>query len=120
MVGLSPVSIVQTFVKYVNEGDLSGIASLVSKDLVFVDIQGRIFQEKEFMERYLENFPNYKIHAHHILQGGNGVAIIGKTSGSHVSPEIEEKETLVWTAEIKNGLISEWRIYSSEGYAQRS
>jgi hypothetical protein len=72
------------------------------------------------MERYLENFPNYQIHAHKILQGGNGIAIIGKTSGSHVPPEIEEKETLVWTAEIKDGLIFEWLIYSDEEYAQRS
>jgi len=72
------------------------------------------------MERYLEQFPNYKIHAHKFLQGGNGAAIIGKTSGSHIPPEIEEKETLLWIAEIQDGLISEWRIYSDEEYAHRS
>ena len=116
----TPIAVVRTFVEYVNKGDLPGIASLISEDILFTDIQGRVYQEKEFMDKYLENFPNYKIHTRHILQGGNGAAIIGKTSGSHVSPEIEEKETLVWIAEIRDGLISEWRIYSGEKYGQRS
>lgn len=40
------------------------------------------------------------------------MAIIGKTTGSHVPPEVEEKETVLWTAEIRNGLVAEWRIYS--------
>jgi len=45
-------------------------------------------------------------------QGGNGVAIIGKTTGSHVPPEVEENETVLWTAEIRGGLVAEWRIFS--------
>ncbi len=40
------------------------------------------------------------------------MAIIGKTTGSHVPPEVEEKENVLWTAEIRNGLVAEWRIYS--------
>ena len=43
---------------------------------------------------------------------GNAVAIIGKTTGSHVPPEVEEHETVLWTAEIRDGLVAEWRIYS--------
>jgi hypothetical protein len=116
----SPRSIVLQFIELVNQGDLDGMASFVSDDVVFTDILGRVYQEKDFMENYLSAFPNYKIHVHYALQGGNGVAIFGKTSGSHVPPEIEEHEWLVWTAEIEDGLISKWRIYSSEGYAIRS
>ena len=63
------------------------------------------------------NFPNYKILIHHVLQGGGGAAIIGQTSGSHVPLEIEENGILVWTAEIREGLITEWRIYADKGYA---
>lgn len=40
------------------------------------------------------------------------MAIIGKTTDSHIPPEVEEKETVLWTAEIQNGLVAEWRIYS--------
>ena len=120
MSDLSPCSIVFEFVGYVNEGDLEGIASLISEDVKFTDIQGRGYREKGFMAGYLSQFPDYKIHVHHALQGGNGVAIIGQTTGSHVPPEVEEREILVWTAEIRDGLISEWRIYSGDEYAGRS
>jgi hypothetical protein len=69
------------------------------------------------MENYLKNFPSYQIHIHYALEGGNGVAIIGNTSGSHVAAEIEESEVLVWTVEIDSGKIIEWRIYATDKYA---
>jgi hypothetical protein len=118
--GSTPGAIVRRFIEYVNEGDLAGIASLISEDLKFTDIRGRVYREKGFMAGYLAEFPNYQIHVCHALRGGDGVAIIGQTTGSHVPPEIEEGETLVWTAEVKDGLISEWRVYSGEEYARRS
>lgn len=114
------LSIVLRFIEVVNKKHLDEIATFVSDDIVFTDIQGRVYQEKDFMENYLAAFPDYEIHVHHALQGGNGVALFGKTSGSHIPPEIEEKEWLVWTAEIKGGLIAEWRIYSTEAYAMGS
>ena len=51
---------------------------------------------------------------------GDGVAIIGKTTGSHLPPEVEERETLLWTAEVHEGLVSEWRIYSDEEEVRKS
>jgi ketosteroid isomerase-like protein len=120
MSGSSPASIVRTFVEYVNEGDFEGIASLLSERVKFTDIRGRVYREKDFMADYVRNFPDYKILVHHILQGGQGAAIVGKTAGSHVPPGIERQETLVWTAEVRDGLITEWRIYSDAEYAARS
>lgn len=123
---LSPSSIVLKFVECINQGDLEGIALLTSQEYKFTDIPGRvyIFRGKESIKQswdeYLSAFPNYKIHVHHVLESGNGVAIIGKTTGSHVPPEIEEKEIVLWTAQIRDGLISEWRIYSGSEYAQES
>lgn len=120
MSDISPCSIVRRFVGYINEGNLEGIASLIAQDIKFTDIRGRVFHEPGFMAGYLAEFPDYKIHARHVLEGGNGAAIVGKTTGSHVPPNIEEKETLVWTAEIRDGMITEWRIYSDKEYADRS
>jgi hypothetical protein len=116
----SPASIVRTFVEYVNEGDLEGIASLLSECVEFTDIQGRVYREKDFMAEYLSNFPGYQILVHHILQGGKGTAVVGKTKGSHVPRIIEAQEMLVWTAEVRDGLITEWRIYSGDAYAGSS
>jgi ketosteroid isomerase-like protein len=120
MSGSSPVSIVRQFLGHVNEGDLEGIASLLSDHVKFTDIHGRVYREKDFMAEYLSDFPDYRILVHHILQGGQGAAIVGRTAGSHVPAEIEERETLVWTAEVRDGLITEWRIYSEPEYAARS
>ena len=44
---------------------------------------------------------------------GNDVAILGRTTGSNVSSELEEKETVLWTAKIQDGFIAEWRLYSN-------
>ena len=113
----SSLTIVMEFIESVNNGDIDKLNSYISDEIVFTDIQGRVYLEPGFMENYLKAYPNYRIHVEHVLQGGEGVAVIGSTSGSHVSPEVEENEVLVWTADVKNELIISWRIYSTEGYA---
>jgi hypothetical protein len=114
---MTPLSIVTDFIGYVNQGDTEKVNALISKDVVFTDIQGRVYEEPEFMENYLKAYPKYNIHIRNILRGGKGVAVVGYTSGSHVDPEIEKNEVLVWTVEVKEGQITYWRIYSTEGYA---
>ena len=113
----SPLTVVRDFIEDVNHRDLGKVNSCVSNEIKFTDIQGRVYIEPEFMENYLKAYPDYKIHSKHFLQGGDGVAIVGLTSGSHVPQEVEENEVLVWTAEVKGNLITEWRIYSTEKYA---
>jgi hypothetical protein len=117
---LSPRSIVLRFIDHVNQGDLDKLNALISEDLKFTDIQGDVYYEKGFMAGYLAEFPNYKIHVHHSLPGGNGVAVIGKVSGSHFPPQKEAEEILVWTAEVQHGLITDWRIYSHVGHNRES
>jgi limonene-1,2-epoxide hydrolase len=114
----SPSSVVVQFVEYINEANLSGIASLTAGEYTFTDVAGDvyIFRGAEAVKRswdeYLSAYPGYKIHVHRVLVGGNGVAIIGRTTGSHVAAEIEENETVLWIAEVQDGLVAEWRIYS--------
>jgi hypothetical protein len=40
--------------------------------------------------------------------------MISNTSGALAGSEIEEIEIIVWSAEIIDGLIAEWRIHKSE------
>jgi ketosteroid isomerase-like protein len=120
MSDLSPRSIVLNFIDLLNVGDIDGLNSLISEDLKFTDIQGDVYWEKGFMAGYPAEFPDYKIHIHHALSGGDGVAIIGKVSGSHFPQEKEVQEILVWTAEVRDGVITEWRIYSHVGHRQKS
>ena len=118
------VNIALEFVERINAHDLDGICALMTDDFVFTDYEGKIERGKELMrkgwEGYLSSFPKYKIIAQHVLIGAGGVAIIGKTTGSHLPPELEEKETVLWTAEIRDGLVAEWRIYSDSETIQKS
>jgi ketosteroid isomerase-like protein len=115
MAATSPTEIVRAFIAHVNDGDLRGIASSLPDTIMFIDAPGRVHRgDKNFMAGYLSEFPDYRIHARTILQSGDSVAVIGGTTGSHVPPSIEANETLVWTAEVREGLIVEWRIYADE------
>jgi hypothetical protein len=120
MENISSLSIVMDFIECVNQGDLEKVNLFISPKVTFTDIQGRVYFEPEFMENYLKAYPNYKIHVENALRGGSRVAVVGHTTGSHVPPDVEENEVLVWTVEIKDGLITEWRIFSSERYAGES
>jgi uncharacterized protein (TIGR02246 family) len=105
-------SVALKFVDTINAGDPEGLTKLQTEDFTFIDMSGNITRGRQDWADYFVAYPEYKIHVHNVLTGGNGVAIIGTTTGSHLPPEVEEKETVLWTAEIRNGLVAEWRIYT--------
>ena len=100
------------FVKVINAGDSEALVKLETEDFTLIDMAGDIYRGRDDWQGYFSAYPKYKIHVQHVLTSGNGVAIIGKTTGSHVPPEVEEKETVLWTAEIRDGLVAEWRLYT--------
>ncbi len=112
----SSVDVVLRFVEYINAQDVKGLDTLMTEDFTFIDYGGKVECGKDVMRKgwigYFTDFPKYKIHVQHVLRGGNGVALIGKTTGSHIPSEVEEKEIVLWTAEIRDGLVAEWRIYA--------
>lgn len=97
---------------------LNGLISLQTEDFTFTDMSGNVERGRQGWHYYFSDFPEYTIYVKNVFTSGNGVAIIGKTTGSHVLPEIEEKETVLWTAEIRNGLVSQWRIYTDTDEAR--
>jgi ketosteroid isomerase-like protein len=107
----TPKEVALTFVDCINSGDADRLTTLMTEDFTLIDMEGDVVHGRQRWD-YFELYPKYKIYVKQVLTSGNGVAIIGKTTGSHVPPEIEEKETILWTAEIRKGLVSEWRIYS--------
>ena len=105
-------SVALKFVEAINNGDSKALIRLQTKDFTLVDAEGGVFRGRDGWEGYFADYPKYKIHIQKVLTGGNGVAIIGKTTGSQVQPEIEAKETVLWTADIRDGLVAEWRLYT--------
>ena len=110
--GKTPKSVALKFVEVINAGYSEALIKLQTEDFTLIDMAGDIFRGRDGWQGYFSAYPKYKINVQHVLTSGNGVAIIGKTIGSHVPPEVEEHETVLWTAEILNGLVAEWRIYS--------
>jgi len=113
-------SIALEFVEVINAGDSEKLLELQTKDFTFIDMTGDVYHGRDDWQGYFSAYPKYKIHVQHVLVGGNGVAIIGKTTGSHVPPEVEKHETVLWTAEIRNGHVAEWRIYSDLEEAKKN
>ena len=106
-------SVALRFVEIINAGDSEALIKLQTEDFTLIDMAGDIFHGRDGWQDYFSSFPKYRIHVQYVLMSGDGVAIIGKTTGSHVPPEVEEKETVLWTAEIRDDLVSKWRIYSN-------
>ncbi len=105
-------SVAIKFVEIINVGDSDALIKLQTEDFTLIDMAGDAYHGRDGWQDYFSAYPKYKIHVQHVLMSGSGVAIIGKTTGSHVPPEVEEKETVLWTAKIRDGLVAEWRIYS--------
>jgi hypothetical protein len=108
----SPKSVALKFVEVINAGDSEALIRLQTEDFTLIDMAGDVFRGRDGWQGYFSANPDYRIHVQKALISGNGVAIIGKTTGSHVPPEVEENETVLWTAQIRNGLVAEWRIFS--------
>ncbi len=112
---VDPKAVALEFVKVINAGDSQALIKLQTEDFTLIDMAGDVYRGRDGWQDYFSAYPEYRIHVKHVLTSGKGVAIIGKTTGSQVPAEIEDKETVLWTAEIRNGLIAKWRLYSDIG-----
>jgi limonene-1,2-epoxide hydrolase len=108
----SSTDVVLKFIECINAGDPERLMSLQTEDFTFIDYSGDAYHGRQGWQDYFSAYPEYTIHVEHIITSGDGVAILGRTTGSHVSPEVEEIWTILWTAEIWGDLVAEWRIYS--------
>ena len=111
------------FVESINRGDSTSLAEMMADGFRFTDTAGEVFtvndrdQKKKFWDDYFQGYPQYSIVMDLMLSSGTDIAFIGKTCDSHVPRSIEINETLIWFAGIVNDQVSEWRIFSTEGYA---
>jgi len=86
--------------------------ALQTEDFTFTSYSEEVYVGRDGWHDYFSSNPDYWIHVEKLITSGNGVAVIGHTSGCHVGPDVEEKWTILWTAQIRDGLVFQWRIYS--------
>lgn len=105
------IAIVQAFNDCINNRDLEGFARLMEDDYVFIDSAGGTVSGKqnatEAWKGFFGAFPNYRNVFESIVVNGDRVAVLGYSTCS------DERlgGPAIWTAQITNGAISEWRVY---------
>jgi ketosteroid isomerase-like protein len=111
-----PVVAVVRFIDCINRGDLAGLTNLMGEHHTL-----RVQAEEPLVGRdanaeawsgYFAAFPNYLIYPRHIAVDGERVAVLGSTTGSHLSlPDDEELMLMViWKATVRDGRLTEWRV----------
>ena len=61
---------------------------------------------------YVTAFPDYVIYPDQIVDRGDGVLVLGSTTGSHLGlPDQEERQLkVIWRATVHDGLLTLWQI----------
>jgi hypothetical protein len=107
---------VQSFIDCINRGDVDGLGRLMTDDH-----QLCVFDEAPLVGRaanieawrgYARAFPRYVIYPDSIAEHAGTVAVLGRTTGSHLGlPDTEERQlTLIWVAEVQLGHLRTWRL----------
>lgn len=118
MGGAQAIDTAIQFVERINRQDLAGLLELLTEDYTFIaidgtqDLTGRE-QAEEGWRGYFELCPEYMIHLGEIYETPELVALVGRTTGSHLrQPRQEEfRETIIWTAKVCDGHVAQWRIW---------
>jgi ketosteroid isomerase-like protein len=116
MTDADPVAIALQFVDCINNKDIESLAALMAEDICMIPPDGEPetgrLRLRQGFKSYLEDFPAYQIHIEKITRSLGRVALIGRTTGSHIPPEVEAGETVVFVARIENQQVAAWHIYS--------
>ena len=100
----------------INHGDIDGLAQLMTDDHTL-----RVFDEAPLIGRqanidawrgYAQGFPDYVIYPERITARQGTVAVLGRTTGSHLGlPDADElKLSLIWVAEVLDGKLQSWTL----------
>ena len=111
-----PAELASGFIDCINRRDLPGLAALMSDDhrLEVFDEAPLAGKEAnvEAWRGYFTSFPRYVIYPSRIAERGDSVAILGRTTGSHLGlPDDEERRlTLIWIANTAGGAVTGWKL----------
>jgi ketosteroid isomerase-like protein len=108
------------FIACIKAHDVGGLIELMSEDHVFVDSLGSRLSRpaiEQGWRQYFEMVPDYWIKIDRAISDGDTSVLIGSAGGTWVPPggkqetENEWRTPAVWIANVRDGKISEWRVY---------
>jgi ketosteroid isomerase-like protein len=106
-----PRSIALRFNERINARDLTGLAGHMTEDHTFIDVSGKVTVGRDKMIlgwfSFFESYPDYRNNFIHLEVQGTKVIMLGFSECSYASLN----GPAIWTAEIRDGLVAEWRVY---------
>jgi ketosteroid isomerase-like protein len=98
------------FNEKINQQDLEGLAELMTDDHTFVDGGGNITKGKSVMKdgwkEFFKKYPDYRNKFTSVIVQDNIVVMVGYSTCSFKTLDGPN----VWTARIRGGRVSEWRV----------
>ena len=99
------------FNERINQRDFEGLAELMTDDHTFIDNSGGVTKGKLAMKEgwrnFFEKYPDYQNIFTCVTTQDNVVVIVGHSTCSYKPLEGPN----IWTAKMRGGLVSEWRVY---------
>lgn len=99
------------FNERINQRDLEGLAGLMTDDHTFIDNSGEVTRGKPVMKEgwreFFKKYPDYRNKFTCVAIQSNVVVMVGYSTCSYKPLDGPN----VWTAKIRGGRVSEWRVY---------
>lgn len=103
----------------INQQDLDGLVELMTADHTFIDIPGEVHKGKAVMRKgwreFFKKFPDYRNIFTGVKVRNNVVVMIGYSTCSHKQLDGPS----IWTAKVRDGHVSEWRVYEDSASNRR-
>jgi ketosteroid isomerase-like protein len=100
------------FNEAINRRDLSALEELMTDDHAFIDSADGAVTGKQAVlrawEGFFEAFPDYRNEWSAVMPKGGAIVATGRSVCSN-EPALDGPA--IWTAETRDGKVSEWRVY---------
>ncbi len=98
-----------SFNEKINQRDLEGLVELMADDHTFIDNSGEIYENMEDGWReFFRNHPDYRNIFTSVTVKDDVAIMIGYSTCSN---ETRLNGPSMWTAKVRGGRVSEWRVH---------
>jgi ketosteroid isomerase-like protein len=109
--------VVLRFNERINARDLEGLVGMMTGDHFFVDNEGERHEGmEEGWREFFSTYPDYRNVFTRVQVEGDFVAIAGHSRCSYGPLD----GPALWSARVRDGLVSEWRVYKDSPENRRS
>jgi ketosteroid isomerase-like protein len=111
---MKPAEIFKLWLSAINSHDVTGLASLMTVEHVFVDSLGNRVRGASSMEAcwraYFGMCPDYWIRADHVIAADDTILAAGEAGGA-IDGE-SWRTPAAWKAVIRDGRVLEWQVFA--------